>query len=50
MSIDVRNDQLLPTRQWFAVCPSGSTDLYILETKRYALTAPVYTTPPPTAG
>lgn len=40
VNITVRDDQMLPVREWWAYGSAGATDLFILETKRYALTGP----------
>lgn len=49
-SFNVRDDQLLPTREWWVISPNGATDLYILYTRRYALETANYLVPPPAAG
>jgi len=38
LSMDVRNDQMLPCREWYAIAPTAITTLYIIEIFRYALT------------
>jgi len=37
-SIDVRNDQMLPCREWYGIAPTADTTLYLIEIFRYALT------------
>lgn len=38
MSANVRDDQMLQTREWYAYAPAGATDLYVITTERYGLT------------
>jgi len=38
LSVNVRDDQTLPTRAWWAVSPDGNTDVIVIRTRRYALT------------
>ena len=40
VSMAIRDDYTLPTRQWFAVSPSGASTVYVLRLRRYALTSP----------
>ena len=40
VSMDVRNDQTLPTREWFALSSTGTSDVFVISTRRYALTGP----------
>lgn len=40
VNMTVRDDQMLPIREWWAYAPAGATDLFVLETKRYSLTGP----------
>lgn len=37
VSLNVRDDQTLPARAWWAVTATGTTDLTWLRTRRYAL-------------
>lgn len=38
MSVNVRSDQTLPTREWYALASGGTSDIFAIETRRYALT------------
>lgn len=37
MSLNVRNDQELPARAWFAIAPKGNTDVFYIRNVRYTL-------------
>lgn len=38
VSLNVRDDQTLPTREWWALTSTGSSDMVVISTRRYALT------------
>ena len=38
VSLVIRDDQTLPTREWYAITATGTTDLFTIRTRRYALT------------
>lgn len=40
LNVNVRDDQGLPTREWWAIAASGTTDLFYIRTRRYTLTYP----------
>lgn len=40
LNVDVRADQMLPTREWWVVSPDGSTAMLAIWTRRYSYTTP----------
>lgn len=36
LSVNVRDDATLPSKEWFAVVTTGTTDLYFTRVRRYA--------------
>lgn len=38
VSMNVRDDFTLSTREWFVISPSGASSIYVLETRRFSLT------------
>jgi hypothetical protein len=38
VSFNVNDDQTLPTRQWYGVTASGTSDIFAIRTRRFALT------------
>jgi len=40
VNMDVRADQMLPTREWWVVSPDGNTAMLAVYTRRYTYTEP----------
>lgn len=40
LSLNVRDDQMMSTRRWYGIAGSSSTDVLVVETKRYAYSGP----------
>jgi len=38
--VNVRDDQTLPTREWYALTTTGASDVLMITTRRFALTGP----------
>jgi hypothetical protein len=38
VNMDVRTDQMLPTREWWVISPTGYSDMIAIYTKRYSYT------------
>jgi len=38
LSMDVINDHMLQTREWYAIAPTDVTNLYVIQVFRFALT------------
>ena len=48
VSLVIRDDQALPTREWYAITSTATTDIFAIRTRRFALTGPDY--PPAISG